>query len=210
MSNNDKANDEPADNSVYAAAKNKGLQFTTTGMKAGQKAIVNQFGNTVAKTDENSLINKVFNKYKNADLDAFSMLDNASKAAGTAYADMKVNLELDQDDQLKEYQQETILNEKQFIMLKQDSKSISSIMEKIGNIPVEEQVNTLMASCEYEPPVSKGQVEDPDKDDAIDLVLQVEQDKKAKIEKQKERKFKLSQRELNEFIMATYPVITPE
>ena len=185
-------NDEPADQSVYAAAKNKGLQLTTTGMKAGQKAIVNQFGNTVAKTDENSQINKVFNKYKNADLDAFSMLDNASKAAGTAYADMKVNLELDQDDQLKEYQQDTILNEKQFIMLKQDSKSISSIMEKIGNIPVEEQVNTLMTSCEYEPPVSKGQVEDPDKDDAIDLVLQVEQDKKAKIEKQKERKFKLS------------------
>ena len=36
------------------------------------------------------------------------------------------------------------------------------------------------------------EVEDPDKDDAIDLVLQVEQDKKAKIEKQKERKFKLS------------------
>ena len=65
-------------------------------------------------------------------------------------------------------------------------------MEKIRNIPVEEQVNTLMTSCEYEPPVSKGQVEDPDKDDAIDLVLQVEQDKKAKIEKQKERKFKLS------------------
>jgi len=54
-------------------------------MKAGQQAIVNQFGNAVAKTDDTSMLNKVFNKYKNADLDAFSMLDNASKAAGTAY-----------------------------------------------------------------------------------------------------------------------------
>jgi hypothetical protein len=56
-------------------------------------------------------------------------------------------------------------------MLKRDTKSISSIMEKIGDIPVEEQVNTLMASCEYEPPVSKDQVEDLDKDDAIDLYM---------------------------------------
>jgi hypothetical protein len=99
MSNsNQTADNNKVDDSVYSKAKNKGLELTTTGMKAGQKAIVNQLENTVAKTDENSLINKVFNKYKNADLDAFSMLDNASKAAGTAYADMKVNLELDQDD----------------------------------------------------------------------------------------------------------------
>ena len=73
------------DRSFANQAKNKGLELTTTGMKAGQQAIVNQFGNAVAKTDETSMLNKVFNKYKNADLDAFSMLDNASKAAGTAY-----------------------------------------------------------------------------------------------------------------------------
>ena len=73
------------DNSVLNTAKNKGLELTTTGMKAGQSLIVGQFGDAVAKTDQNNLLNKVFNKYKNADLDAFGMLDNASKAAGTAY-----------------------------------------------------------------------------------------------------------------------------
>ena len=65
---------------------------------------------------------------------------------------MKVNLEMDQDDQLREYQQDTIITEKQFLTLKQDNKSVSSIMDKIGSIPVEEQVETLMASCEYVPP----------------------------------------------------------
>lgn len=89
---------QPEDRSFANKAKNKGLELTTTGMKAGQQAIVNQFGDAIAKTDENSMLNKVFNKYKNADLNAFNMLDNASKAAGTAYQDVKVNLELDQDD----------------------------------------------------------------------------------------------------------------
>jgi len=66
-------------------------------------------------------------------------------------------------------------------MLKQDSKSISSIMDKIGDIPVEEQVNTLMASCEYEPPKTNDKV-DPDKDH-MDLILKVEMEKSQKIEK---------------------------
>ena len=80
--------------------------------------MIKTFGNAVDKTDDKILINKVFNKFKNADMDAFSMLDNANKAAGTAYRDMKVNLELDQDDQLREYQSEQVLNDQQFIMLK--------------------------------------------------------------------------------------------
>ena len=69
-----------------------------------------------------------------------------------------------------------------------------------------------MASCEYVPPAS-AQATGKDKDkeiDHLDLVSKYIQEKSHKIAKQKEREFKLSQRELNEFIMATYPVITPE
>lgn len=54
-------------------------------------------------------------------------------------------------------------------------------MDKIGDIPVEEQVNTLMASCEYEPPKTNDKV-DPDKDH-MDLILKVEMEKSQKIEK---------------------------
>ena len=126
----DKTKDNDQSFTKKKSAKEKALELTTSGLKAGQSGLVNTFGNAVDKTDDKILINKVFNKFKNADLDAFSMLDNANKAAGTAYRDMKVNLELDQDDQLREYQSEQVLNDQQFIMLKQDSrnKSIKSII----------------------------------------------------------------------------------
>ena len=42
-------------------------------------------------------------------------------------------------------------------------------MDKIADIPVEEQVTTLMASCEYEPPKTKAEI-DLDKDH-MDVVL---------------------------------------
>ena len=62
---------------------------------------------------------------------------------------------------------------------------IGAILGKIGDIPVEQQVDTLLASCEYEPPRTNDKV-DVDKDH-MDLMLKVEMEKSQKMEKQKER-----------------------
>jgi len=88
---------------------------------------------------------------------------------------------------LREYQSEQVLNDQQFIMLKQDSrnKSIRSIIAKIGEVAVEDQVETLMASCEYVPPAS-AQATSTDKDkeiDHLDLVSKYIQEKSHKIAK---------------------------
>lgn len=54
-------------------------------------------------------------------------------------------------------------------------------MDKIGDVPVEEQVNTLLASCEYEPSKTNDKV-DVDQNH-MDLILKVEMEKSQKMEK---------------------------
>ena len=96
---------EPAQKASLAEdAKRGALELTTDVLKGGQAIIVGGLEGTVDKhTKDDGLINKIFNKYKNADLNAFEMLDNASKDLGNKIMDMKIGLELDQDDELRQY-----------------------------------------------------------------------------------------------------------
>ena len=67
-------------NSMVSDAKKGALELTTDVLKGGQAIIVGGLEDAIDKhTKDDSLINKVFNKYKNADLNAFDMIDNASK-----------------------------------------------------------------------------------------------------------------------------------